>query len=241
MSSQVLPKKNASNWCLTNMSFYKPYWWWIIFHHVSYSVHISLTHIPLLSVQQQLQPKCQRKTKFLSITHKHKYKNNLLKSIENFKHHSAFYFAAPLITCISLQASLANMVAPLTYDPVAYKASMFLYLWCQRPDTSQALEMFQYLNVFMPCLNPDLLGRSVSTWADSRCRRRLTTPASLQFSICKKNPIMMWVKLFTVPSVIPLPKKRCWHNGACSQEFCFNYENVLLDGHESLCVMLCIW
>lgn len=41
-----------------------------------------------------------------------------------------------------------------------------------------------------------------------------------------------------MPSVIPLPKKkRCWHNGACSQEFCFNYENVLRDGRDNLRVM----
>lgn len=34
-----------------------------------------------------------------------------------------------------------------------------------------------------------------------------------------------------------LKKKRCWHNGACSQEFCFNYENVLRDGRDNLRVM----
>lgn len=68
--------------------------------------------------------------------------------------------------------------------------------------TWNVVQIFKYIHAL---LNPDLLGKSVSTWADSRCKKRLTTPAFLQFFICKK--IMMRVKWFIVPSVIPLPQE----------------------------------
>lgn len=115
------------------------------------------------------------------------------------------------------------------------------------PYTSEALEMLlRYLNVFKPFFYPRLVGgRSVSTWADSRCNKRSTTPAFLQFFICKgkkgKKPtkkLMMWVKWSC--QVLSHSFKRCWHDGACSQEFCFNYENVLLDGHTTY-VLCCVF
>lgn len=41
--------------------------------------------------------------------------------------------------------------------------------------------------------------------------------------------------------MLPHSLKRCWHNVACSQEFCFDHEHVvLIDGYDDLCVMF-IW